>query len=87
MIVFEKFGQHQPLHSAPPIRPLRKATGKKKIPLSPIAIEVVRRIDALFAIERSISSKSPEERLAVRRAESRPLVGDPMTYMRLRRLR
>jgi transposase len=50
----------------------RKAAGKKEIPLSPIAIEVVRRIDALFAIERSINGKSPEERLAVRRAISRP---------------
>jgi Transposase IS66 family len=59
-----------------------KASGKKEIPLSPIAIEVVRRIDALFAIERSISGKSPEERLAVRRAVSRPLVDDLMTTMR-----
>src|SRR5450631_2620360 len=42
----------------------RKAAGNKEIPLSPIAIEVVRRIDALFAIERSINGKSPEERLA-----------------------
>jgi hypothetical protein len=50
----------------------RKAAGKKEIPLSPIAIEVVRRIDPLFAIERSINGKSPEERLAVRRAISRP---------------
>jgi hypothetical protein len=33
----------------------RKAAGKKEIPLSPIAIEVVCRIDALFEIERSIS--------------------------------
>ena len=60
----------------------RKAVGKKEIPLSPIAIEVVRRIDALFAIERSINGRSPEERLAVRRAESRPLVNDLMAYMR-----
>ena len=60
----------------------RKAAGKKEIPLSPIAIEVVRRIDALFAIERSINGRSPEKRLAVRRAESRPLVDDLMTYMR-----
>src|SRR5271155_5278516 len=59
-----------------------KASGKKEIPLSPIAIEVVRRIDALFAIERSINGKSPEERLAVRRAVSRPLVDDLMTTMR-----
>src|SRR5271170_4877263 len=60
----------------------RKAAGKKEIPLSPIAIEVVRRIDALFAIERSINGKSPEERLAVRRAISRPRVDDLMAYMR-----
>jgi len=42
----------------------RKAAGKKEIPLSPISIEVVRRIDALFAIERSINGQSPAERLA-----------------------
>jgi hypothetical protein len=35
-----------------------KASGKKEIPLSPIAIEVVRHIDALFAIERSINGKN-----------------------------
>ena len=44
----------------------RKAAGKKEIALSPIAIEIVRRIDALFEIERSINGKSAEERLAVR---------------------
>jgi hypothetical protein len=45
----------------------RKASGKKEIALSPIAIEIeiVRRIDALFEIERSINGKSAEERLAV----------------------
>ena len=37
----------------------RKATGKKEIPLSPIAMEIMRRIDALFAIERAICGKSP----------------------------
>ena len=60
----------------------RKAAGKKEIPLSPIAIEVVRRIDALFEIERSINGKSAEERLAVRRTLSRPLVDDLHAYMR-----
>src|ERR1700746_1330020 len=60
----------------------RKAAGKREIALSPIAIEVVRRIDALFAIEREINGTSPEERLAVRRAESRPLVEDLQVYMR-----
>ncbi len=60
----------------------RKATGKKEIPLSPIAIEIVRRIDALFEIERSINGKNAEERLAVRRNLSRPLVDDLYAYMR-----
>jgi len=60
----------------------RKAAGKKEIPLSPIAIEIVRRIDALFAIERSINGKSPEERLAVRQASSRPLVDALESYLR-----
>jgi transposase len=59
----------------------RKAAGKREIPLSPIAIEVVRRIDALFEIERSINGKTPEERLAVRRTLSRPLVDDLRAYM------
>jgi transposase len=36
----------------------RKAAGKKEIALSPIAIEVVRRIDAPFEIERAINGKS-----------------------------
>ena len=60
----------------------RKAAGKTEIPLSPIAIEVVRRIDALFMIERSINGQSPEERIAVRHTESRPLVDDLKVYMR-----
>jgi transposase len=59
----------------------RRAAGKKEIPLSPIAIEVVRRIDALFEIERSINGKSPQERRAVRQNSSRPLVNDLRVYM------
>jgi transposase len=59
----------------------RKAAGKREIPLSPIAIEVVRWIDALLEIERSINGKSPQERLEVRRALSRPLVEDLQRYM------
>jgi hypothetical protein len=60
----------------------RKAAGKKEMPLSPIAMEIVRRIDALFAIERTINGKSSEERLAVRRDASRPLVDALGIYMR-----
>jgi transposase len=60
----------------------RKAAGKKEISLSPIAIEIVRRIDALFTIERSILGKSAGERLAVRQASSRPLVDALESYLR-----
>ena len=60
----------------------RKAAGNREIPLSPIAIEVVRRIDALFEIERSINGHSAQERLDARRALSRPLVEDLQVYMR-----
>ena len=59
----------------------RKATGNKEIPLSPIAIEVVRRIDALFEIERSINGRTAQERLEVRQQQSRPLVEDLHVYM------
>src|SRR5271156_5159658 len=65
----------------------RKAVGKSAIPLSPIAIEVVRRIDALFAIERPINAKSAEERLAARRSLSRPLVDDLHAFMSAQLLR
>jgi transposase len=60
----------------------RKAAGKREIPLSPIAIEIVRRIDALFEIERSITGKSPAERLAVRQKLSSPVVEELEVYMR-----
>jgi transposase len=62
----------------------RKAASKKEIPLSPIAIEIVRRIDTLFEIERSINGKSAEQRLVVRRTSSRPLVEALEVYMRAR---
>jgi transposase len=43
---------------------------------APIAIEASRRIAALYAIEERVRGENAEERLAVRRAESRPRVGD-----------
>ena len=60
----------------------RKASGKKEIALSPIAIEIVHRIDALFEIERSINGKRADERLVVRQTLSRPLVDDLHVYLR-----
>jgi transposase len=60
----------------------RKAAGKKEIVISPMAIEIVRRIDALFEIERSINDQSAEQRRAVRQALSAPLVADLHVHMR-----
>jgi transposase len=63
----------------------RRAAGKKVIALSPIAIEVVHRIDALFDIERPINGKSAEERRAVRQELSKPLVEELRGYVREQR--
>ncbi len=59
----------------------RKAAGKKEIALSPIAIEVVRRIDSLFEIERDINGMMASERLKVRQALSKPIIEDLHVYM------
>jgi len=63
----------------------RRAAGKKAVVLSPIAIEVVRRIDALFDIERLINGKTVEDRRAVRQELSKPLVEALQVYMREQR--
>jgi hypothetical protein len=52
----------------------RKAQGKTASPISPLALEAVHRIDALFDIERSINGQSAEQRRAVRQELSTPLV-------------
>ena len=59
----------------------RRAASKKVIALSPIAIEVVQRIDALFEIERPINGKSADERRVVRQLLSKPLVEELRLYL------
>ena len=49
---------------------------------APVAIEAVRRIDELFAIEREINGKAPNDRRTVRQARSRPLVDALETWLR-----
>ena len=63
----------------------RRAAGKTGSALSPIAIEVVRRIDTLIKVERSIDGKSAEERRTVRQERSKPLVEELQVYMREQR--
>src|ERR671917_1660351 len=49
---------------------------------APIALEAVRRIDALFAIEREINGTTAEDRRAVRAERSRPLVTEFEAWLR-----
>jgi transposase len=61
--------------------------GKKATTISPVALEAVKRIDALFDIERVINGQSIEERLRVRQDQSRPLVDALETWLREERSR
>jgi transposase len=60
----------------------RRAHGRTPTVLSPIALEAVKRIDALFDIERSINGLSSEQRLAVRQERSTPMVVALEAWMR-----
>ena len=49
---------------------------------APVAIEAVRRIDGLFAIEREINRQPPDQRRAVRQERSKTLVDDLERWLR-----
>jgi transposase len=59
----------------------RKLFELAELQKAPIAIEAVRRIDALFAIEREINGLSADQRLAVRAQRSKPLVDELERWM------
>jgi transposase len=61
--------------------------GKDAPPISPIAFEAVKRIDALFDIEREINGLTSEQRLAVREERSVPIVAALEEWMRAERAR
>ncbi len=60
----------------------RKAQGKTASALSPLAVEAVRRIDALFDIERTINGQSAERRRKVRQETSALLIADLERWLR-----
>ncbi len=62
-----------------------KRRGRRAPPISPLALEAVKRIDALFDIEREINGETAERRLAVRRERSVPLVAELEAWMRTER--
>ena len=61
-----------------------KASGKLTV-MAPLALEAVKRIDAIFDIERDINGYPAHERLAVRRTLVRPLVTDLHVWMQAER--
>ena len=61
--------------------------GKNAPAISPVALEAVKRIDALFDIERAINGLRAEERLRVRQEQSAPLVAALEAWLRDERSR
>ena len=61
--------------------------GPKAPPVSPIALEAVTRIDAVFDLERAINGLPAAERLAVRKKDVAPVVDDLRTWMTTERSR
>ena len=59
--------------------------GKNAPPISPMALEAVKRIDVIFDVERDINALSADERLRVRREASAPLVAALGTWLRTER--
>ena len=62
-------------HCRRPFFDLHASTG------SPLVLEALQRIAALYAIEATIRGQSPEVRLAVRQAQSAPLFSDLRTWL------
>jgi transposase len=59
--------------------------GKNAGAISPIALEAVKRIDALFEIERGINGLAMEERLRIRKEQSAPLLAALEAWLREQR--
>jgi transposase len=58
-----------------------KARDRKPTTISPMALEAVRKIDAIFMAERSINGLPAHERLAARRQDVAPLVRELIDWM------
>jgi transposase len=61
-----------------------KVRGKLSV-VAPLALAAIKRIDAIFDIEREISGLSADERLTVRRGQVASLVADLEAWMRTER--
>ena len=61
--------------------------GPNAAPLSPIALEAVRRIDAILAVEREIDGSGAEQRHRIRQERTAPLVADLRAWLQEQRVR
>ena len=59
----------------------KTARGETSRPVYPLALEALRRIDALFDIEREINGLPPDQRRATRQARSAPLIAELESWM------
>ncbi|PWI51630.1 IS66 family transposase [Rhizobium phaseoli] len=59
--------------------------GKNAAPISPMALEAVKRIDGLFDIEREINGLTADQRLERRRRDCLPLVDDLQVWLQTER--
>ena len=59
--------------------------GRQAAAISPVALEAVKRIDALFDIERSLKGLSADERRRARAERSAPLLADLESWLRQER--
>ena len=62
-----------------------KRRGKNAPPISPLALEAVKRIDVLFDIEHGINGKPNEQRLALRQELSAPVLAEFKEWMQAER--
>ena len=60
---------------------------KAPAPIAPLALEVVQRVDALFAIERDINGLPADQRQATRQERSAPVLAELEAWMRQERAR
>ncbi|CAN5311864.1 hypothetical protein BH10PSE15_BH10PSE15_12460 [soil metagenome] len=67
------------------IAALTKRRGKKRVVISPLALEAVQRIDRIFDIERAINGRSHADRFAVRQELAVPAVAELEAWMREKR--
>ncbi len=70
---------------APGVAALTKRRGKKRVVISPLALEAVQRIDRNFDIERAINGRSHPDRFAVRQELAVPAVAELEAWMREKR--